>query len=135
MSDYVIEATVCRGCYAVIEAVDNYCRHCGTPTIDVTGMPNGNRAARPFSGELGSASSTQQSRLSESPWVVLPMLFLVLGPLALPLLWRSRRFTLPWKVALSVVMAGMTVFLLWSIWFSLQQSLAPLRELEKLQGF
>ena len=51
----------------------------------------------------------------ESPWVVLPLLFVVLGPFALPLLWRSRRFTRPWKTALSVVVVGITLFAVWQV--------------------
>jgi hypothetical protein len=55
--------------------------------------------------------------------------------LALPLLWRSRHFTLLWKGVLTGIMVGLTVFFLWSVWFSLQRALAPLRELDQLRGF
>jgi len=61
------------------------------------------------------------------------MLFLVLGPLALPLLWRSRRFIRPWKIVLSVIVIGVTVYVVWRIWFLFNRALAPLLELEKLQ--
>ena len=123
----MIETTVCHGCYAVLDAGDNYCRHCGT---NLTGLSDGRRVAavKPVM-----ASVVQRPRWSESPWVVLPMLFLVLGPLGVPLLWRSRRFSLLWKVVLTLIMAVVTVYLLWSVWFILHQSLAPLRELEQLQ--
>jgi hypothetical protein len=48
----------------------------------------------------------------------------------LPLLWRSRRFTRSWKIALSVVVVGITVFAIWQIWHALNQSLAQLQDLE-----
>ena len=111
MSDSLPAQLVCQRCYAALDAADNYCRHCGTPT-----------AGRPA--------------WWESPWFVLPMLFLVLGPLALPMLWRSRRFTLLWKGVLTVLVVGLTALLLWWIWVSLQQALGPLqKELQKLQRF
>ena len=123
MNELLIETTVCHGCYSVIDAGDHYCRHCGTNLLD------GNDAAvKPVL-----ASVVQPPRFSESPWVVLPLLFLVLGPLGVPLLWRSRRFTRLWKVVLTVLMAVVTAYLVWSVWYVLNQSLAPLKELEQLR--
>ena len=127
MNDMLIETTVCHRCYAVIEAGDNYCRHCGTNLTDPSDDAASPRSARPVL-----ASVVERPRFSESPWVVLPLLFLVLGPLGVPLLWRSRQFSLLWKGVLTLIMAVVTVFLLWSIWFTLQTSLAPLRELDQL---
>jgi len=63
---------------------------------------------------------------------VLPLLFVVLGPLALPLLWRSRRFTRPWKIALSVIVVAVTLYAVWQVWYTLNQLLEPLLQLEKL---
>jgi hypothetical protein len=40
--------------------------------------------------------------------MVLVMLFAVAGPLALPLLWRSRRFSSAWKTALTVLVLSLT---------------------------
>ena len=68
----------------------------------------------------------------ESPWVVLPLLFLVLGPLALPLLWRSSQFTRPWKIALSIIVVGISLYVCWQIWYVMNRALAPLLQLEKL---
>jgi ribosomal protein L40E len=111
MSNPITPEVVCRKCKAAIGASDNYCRQCGTPTA---------------AGLAGLAAWW------ESPWVVLPLLFLVLGPFALPLLWRSRRFTRTWKMALSVIMLGVTLFVAWQVWHALNQALAQLLELEKL---
>ena len=74
-------------------------------------------------------SSTTKVSWWESPWVVLTLLFVVIGPFGLPLLWRSRRFTRPWKVALSIIAVGITVFAVLQIWYILNRALAPLLEL------
>ena len=135
MSEVVIKTIVCYRCCTVLDATDNYCRHCGAATANLTGLSEGGISAASFSDKPVFTPSIQQPRWSESPWVVLTLLFLILGPLALPLLWRSRWFTRLWKIALTIITAGLTVFLLWSVWFSLQQAIAPLRELYKLRGF
>ena len=49
------------------------------------------------------------------PWAVVLLLFLVLGPLGLPLLWRSPSFTRGWKIVLTVVMVVYTVLLIDSV--------------------
>jgi len=46
------------------------------------------------------------------PWAVLLLLFVVLGPLGLPLLWRSGSFTRPWKIVLTIATVIYTVLLL-----------------------
>jgi uncharacterized membrane protein len=101
----------CAKCHVLIGAGDNFCRHCGAPA-------GGSPAA-----------------WWESPWVVLPLIFVVLGPLALPLLWRSRRFTRPWKIAISVIVVGITAYALWQIWYLLDRTLAPLKDLMGPKGF
>ena len=111
MSNPITPEVVCHKCRTAISASDNYCRHCGMPT---------------GAGLAGLAAWW------ESPWVVLPLLFLVLGPFALPLLWRSRRFTRPWKTALSVIVVGIPVLVVWQVGHALNQALAPLLDLEKL---
>jgi hypothetical protein len=46
------------------------------------------------------------------PWAVLLLLFIVLGPLGLPLLWKSSSFTRPWKIVLTLATVIYTVLLL-----------------------
>ena len=104
MATIVSETTVCHQCYTALDATDNYCRHCGVTTAHGAGLLDGDRRAASFRDQPAPAPSFQPVKWSESPWVVLPLLFLILGPLALPLLWRSRRFTLVWKGILTVVM-------------------------------
>lgn len=49
------------------------------------------------------------------PWAVLVLLFLVLGPVGLPLLWRSPSFTRGWKIVLTVAMVVYTALLAESV--------------------
>lgn len=57
------------------------------------------------------SEATAPSSWYYRPWAVLALLFLVLGPFGLPLLWRSPSFTRGWKIALTVVMVVYTLML------------------------
>ena len=76
-----------------------------------------------------------KSKSTDNPWVVLMMLFVVLGPLALPMLWRSRGFSPLWKALLTLLMVGVTVLILFLMWFVVAKALDPLEQLKMLQGF
>ncbi|MBI4343438.1 MAG: hypothetical protein HY601_01310 [Candidatus Omnitrophica bacterium] len=67
-------------------------------------------------------ASTSRSRWYHSVWFVLAMLFFVMGPFALPLLWKSPRFALWAKVALTLALAGAT-------WWALATGVALFRQL------
>ena len=54
-------------------------------------------------------------QLTQNPWVILALLFLGVGPLALPLLWRSPSFNARHKMAISVANVVYTIGLLWGI--------------------
>ena len=45
---------------------------------------------------------------------VLALLFLVLGPFALPLLYKSPQFSKFWKVLLTIVVIIFTIYLTWA---------------------
>jgi len=122
-----IERTVCRQCFAVLDLGDRFCRHCGASLVDfdASGLPV---------TRVVSAGRSEASSWSESPWVVLAMLFLVLGPLGLPMLWRSRQFSPAWKAVLTLLMLGVTMAVVGLIGYVLHASLKPLLELDKLKG-
>lgn len=111
MSNTVSPQIVCRRCKRPIDASDAYCRHCAAPT-----------------GALRSGAGPWW----ESAWMVLVLLLLILGPLALPLLWRSRRFTVGWKIVLTIIVSGITLYMAWQIGHIMDQLLAPLQELRNL---
>jgi hypothetical protein len=117
---------VCRQCDAVLDVGDCFCRHCGTSTAPATELVEAVAASAPSRPPLVVQPASRRSPWAESVLVVLTMLFVVLGPLALPMLWRSRQFSLLWKVLLTVVVLGVTVLVVWAIWYVFNQMLAPL---------
>lgn len=114
MTEAISPKLVCSHCTASLDADDNYCRRCG--------------AATPLGIKLGVRPSANHPAAWESPWIILPLLFFVLGPLALPLLWRSHCFTRTWKIILTVVVAIETVLLVWSSWIVIKRAFLPLRQ-------
>jgi ascorbate-specific PTS system EIIC-type component UlaA len=60
------------------------------------------------------------------PWPVLLLLFLVLGPLGLPLLWRSPRFTRTWKIVLTGLVLVYTAMLVESVVVSVRLAMERL---------
>jgi len=118
-----IQKIVCRRCFAVLDVSDNFCRLCGAATAGDAGA---------VAASVGVAA-TRNSRGTDNPWVVLLMLFAVLGPLALPMLWRSRAFSPLWKTLLTLVMVGVTALLFFLMWLLIVKPLEPL--LKALQGF
>ena len=75
------------------------------------------------------ASAQKPPNWLESPVTVLLGLFVFFGPLALPLLWRSRRFTRAWKIGLTVAVLLATYAAFWYAAQALKNALDPLREL------
>ena len=111
-----IQKIVCRRCFAVLDVSDNFCRHCGAATAGDAGAVAAPLAVAP----------TPKSKGTDNPWVVLLMLFVVLGPLALPMLWRSRGFSPLWKTLLTLVMVGVTALVFFLMWLLIVKPLEPL---------
>jgi hypothetical protein len=66
------------------------------------------------------------------PAGVLLLLFVVLGPLALPLLYKSPRFSRGQKIALTVLVLGYTLFLILG---SVELAMEVIRTLDEFQNF
>ncbi|MGH7288549.1 MAG: hypothetical protein ACREI8_11085 [Myxococcota bacterium] len=49
------------------------------------------------------------------PWTVVVLLFFVLGPVGLPVLWKSPSFTRGWKIVLTLATVVFTLLLLESV--------------------
>jgi len=81
----------CAGCDEAMDPGDLFCRHCGR-------------------------KRGKDAPLHHKPWVVIGMLFFVVGPLALPMLWRSESFSRNQKVLISALnlafIGGLTVGML-----------------------
>jgi hypothetical protein len=141
MSDPLPNA-VCPRCGTAAGASDNYCHQCGA-ALAAAGAAAENAAVAgagpPAAAAAHSAAKpAEQPGWAESPWLILPLLFLILGPLAFGMLWRSRRFPRPWKIVLTVVVTGLTVWVGWELWLLFRQVQALVHELTKpepLGGF
>ncbi len=91
---------VCRSCGVAVDAQAKYCSQCGAPL-----------------GSARTPAETPKPRWYYTPWVVIVLLTpLVLGPLALPLLWKSPRFSrrgkVVWTILSLALMAWFTVYVL-----------------------
>jgi len=73
---------------------------------------------------VAEAARPQPPKVGESRGGVLLLLFVALGPLALGVLWKSSRFSTPWKVVLSALTLGQFVLAVWLLWFIARWMLA-----------
>ncbi|MEI8374249.1 MAG: hypothetical protein WCJ35_15610 [Planctomycetota bacterium] len=122
-----VTQTVCRQCFELLDIGDNFCRYCGGMTEVGTAMVKISRLPPPVSLE----NPTKPLSWTESPVVVLLGLFFLLGPLALPMLWRSRRFTRIWKIGLTFAVLLVTVAAFWYSAEVLMKAFEPLQELRR----
>jgi hypothetical protein len=83
----------CPGCGAPAVAGASYCSRCGT-AINPTTPP-----------------APTRPRWYYNVWFVLFMLFFVLGPFGLPLVWKNPSFSRPIKLVLSLIMVLYVVLL------------------------
>lgn len=67
--------------------------------------------------------------MAQSQRTVLILLFVVLGPVALPLLWQSPRFSPLWKVILTILVVIQTALVVLIAWYTIDVFIvAPLKE-------
>jgi hypothetical protein len=119
----MIGTSLCRRCAARVELTDRFCRHCGRSTAH-----EDEDVVAPFpTAPAWTEPGPVQVRWSDRRWFVLVMLFFVLGPLALPMLWSSRSFTAVSKTVLTALGLGTTVLVLFAGMLPLEHLLAPLR--------
>ena len=67
-----------------------------------------------------------ENKWYHSRWMVLLMLFVVLGPFGLPLLWKSPHFSKRWKQILTVLTLIYTALVLRMLASAVQTSLRTL---------
>ena len=115
------EKVVCRECVHVLDAGDNFCRFCGSPTLRGEAL----LGSQPQAATRAGSRSAKPSWI-ESPVVVLLALFFFLGPLALPMLWRSRCFNQAWKIGLTIVILAFTVAVCWYAYQAVAKELAQI---------
>jgi len=96
---------VCQLCLEPIDTEDRFCRFCGGITKFGEAMVKIGKLAAPASLEAPSRPPSWM----ESPILIVPLLLFILGPFAFPMLWRSRRFSRGWKIALTLIVTVITV--------------------------
>ena len=85
----------CLLCGAVLAEEAQFCSQCGKPDIAAP-------RARPAAA----------ARWYHNIWFVLAMLFLVLGPFGLPLVWKNPNFSRTVKIVLTLLMVIYTIVLI-----------------------
>ena len=85
----------CRACSAALDPAAKYCSQCGCERL-----------------ESSPPALRQQAKWYYNLWFVLFMLFFVLGPFGLPLVWKNPRFSHPVKLVLTIVTALWTIALI-----------------------
>jgi len=106
-----------------VELTDRFCRHCGRSTAHEDDEDVAPLSIEPVWPEPRPA----HVRWSDRRWFVLLMLFFVLGPLALPMLWSSRSFTPASKTVLTALSLATTVLVLFVGTLPIEHLLEPLR--------
>lgn len=114
----------CSHCRTEIDADDNFCRNCGMRLKPV-------ERGEFTRVQMVSEPNKLRPPPLDNPWLILMMLFFVLGPLALPMLWHGRAFSRPWKWFWTLLVIVYTLFLCWLLWFiTVKMILEPLRQLQ-----
>ena len=101
---------VCTRCSQELDSTDAFCRSCGA--------------------SVGESLPILRSRAS-----ILLLLFLGIGPLALPMLWRSTEFTSTEKLWISVLNFAYLVMLAWIIFWVYGSVVFRLTGIESEPGF
>ena len=136
MSQLIIADSCCEQCGTALRAADNYCRICGLSTDRqlATTQPaeQGNAPIDatvilcPTANPPVPHEQSLVARVLENRFYVLAILLCV-GPLGLPALWFSRRFSRSVKIATTVVYFTITVVIpLVVAWYLLDITLRPI---------
>lgn len=88
-------ANACPACGTTADGAAKYCSACGTP-LDPT----------------ATRSQPPPIKWYYNIWFVLVMLFFVLGPFGLPLVWKNPRFSRGVKVGLTILAIAYTLWLI-----------------------
>ena len=84
---------------------------------------------------MGTSDGAPRPRWYYRPWWVLLMLFAVVGPFGLPLLWKSPSFSRWSKIALTVAVAAYTILLVEAVLIAIRAVIRPaLDQMEELDN-
>jgi len=121
MEPTFVTTLVCPACHAEVSTSAETCPQCGKPlAVQSTSAPP--------------AAESSLQRILDHRGLLLLLLFGATAALGIPLLWKSRVFSLSAKILLTIALCAYTVLILWLFWIvvsrsleSIQQSLESLR--------
>lgn len=87
----------CSACGQEAAAGDKFCSACGFPLAGPAGRP---------------AAQAPAPKWYHNVWFVLAMLFFVLGPFGLPLVWQNPRLSMGMKIGLTLITLVYTAWLI-----------------------
>ncbi len=121
----------CPQCGCPRDATDRFCRRCGRsfePASEVAGAEKAGAQV-----VVAQAVTERRARTNwlDTRWGVW-LLLSALGPFALPVLWRSRRFTRFGKIAVTLLVVVLTAALVWLLYLVIAALVRSLRELHQL---
>ncbi len=128
MESRLVEIIVCPACGTELPPSADVCSRCGSATEAREtrySSPAGTGSRRQVASEAGIVDGRS---LLDRRWFILGLLFLVTAILGLPLLWMSRGFSRPWKIALSVAVTIYTAALLWGFWLMMNWSVSRIMD-------
>lgn len=107
MPPQTIHTIICPECHAELPATADRCERCSAATArrEVTREPTA----------AGRAKAGRLSIVSDTPWAMVMLLFLVTAGFGLPILWKSRAFSTKAKVVLTIIVSFYTVVVVWLI--------------------
>jgi hypothetical protein len=115
----LILASRCASCDEAFAADDRFCRQCGAPVA-----PSSTALSVRRSGAVVMSSPARS--ILESRAAVVGLL-VVVGPLGLPFLWFSGRFSRPTKIITTIAYFGLTVVAPIAVtWYWLDVAVRPL---------
>ena len=130
MIAHEIRQIVCLRCLTELDVGDEFCRRCGAQTSRPAAETSPQSPGIAAPPEPAPAAPRATPGVAESRALVLLLLFAVLGPLALPVLWRSPRFSRPWKMLLTILVLIFTVVIVGALWYAVTLFLGSLKELK-----
>ena len=124
------ERTICPHCGAVVDQGDAFCRRCGArlgESAAVEALLQPTVVEDEPRRRLAGYRSERPARRPPSRTMVFISLFVLLGPLALPMLWQHPGFSRASKIILTAVVGFLTCVVVWVLWFAVDQFLEAIR--------
>ena len=128
MNQLIVPPKFCVQCGVSIAATDNFCRSCGVSLADGLTVPPANPGqVQDRSNQALQPAGLHPIQKCLNNRLAVVGLIAVVGPIGLPALWFSRRFSKTTKITTTVIYFLVTALLpLLVVWYVFEISLRPL---------